>query len=1188
MVKIYIYILLFVFLTGNNLFSQEIEHEHSIHNAFIENKGQWNDDILFKSKFNGGNLWIQQNKFLFHLQDFSATHEAHANLSGEKFTKENRQTVVHLNFIGSNKVTEIQKSIPTSSYYNYFLGNDSSKWAYDVRGFSEATLIDFYNGIDLKLIENLEDLKYEFHVKPNFDPNKILLEYVGQKYIQIGSEGNLIVSTELGNIIENKPYSYQIINGKVIEVKCEFILLNNNVSFKLGRYNPEIELIIDPKVIFATYSGSTTDNFGMTATYAHNGDAYSGGTIFGNTYPTPDIGAYDVNSNFSVQQGDYGITDVFISKYSSDGTQMLWTSFIGGGNDQQGTETVHSLIADKNDNLYFFGATSSVDFPIVNGFQISHGGGVPGLNFMSNGVYHLNQGTDIFVSKLSSNGHNLLGSTYVGGAGNDGVNYTSNLGYHHLMTNYGDNYRGEIMLDKNDECIVTSCSRSTNFPILKSFQAINNGGQDGVIFKLSSNLSSLLWSSYFGGSKDDACNSVKIDSNDFIVFAGGTTSIDLPKTIGGWNPNYKGGVTDGFVCKLVPSGDTIKQTSYVGSTSYDQVFFIEIDRNNNVFLLGQTRGGTFPVVNSTFVNLKSSQFICKLNSALTTVLNSTVFGNGDTTINISPAAFLVDVCGNMYVSGWGASVFSSSPLTGMPVTSPPSNLLNGYDFYLLVLSRSFDTLIFANYLGGAFAREHVDGGTSRFDKYGIIYQSVCGGCGGFSDFPTFPNPGVWSNNNLSSNCNNVVFKFDFEIRPKSRFTTASLVVCKNHPLAIQMTDSIKNSDTFLWDFGNGNTNITDKKPYAIYLDTGVFRIKLFVTDSVCLLVDSMFIDIKVIDDIKLQLIPSQFEICKPIQSILVANSFGTADYFIWSTNKNFTDTLNISVSDSTYSTLISHSGYLYVKAGNSSCFKTDSLLINVISSNISLSGDTKICKKDISEISIENSTPSISFNYVWLPSNIISSNITNNKIKVSPDSTQYLYLLADNNLGCSFKDSILIQVSDIDSTFYTIISSEIFVPRAETISLSVTPSSNGFTYAWTPSSVVQNPTYQQTTAKLNETTLFKLSVTDGICTKYDSVLVKVFPYVCDDPSVFIPNAFSPNGDGNNDVLVVRGKMIKEMTFRVFDRWGELIFETHERGIGWDGTYKGKKLDPDVYDYYLKVTCIDDIESIVKGNVTLLK
>ena len=121
--------------------------------------------------------------------------------------------------------------------------------------------------------------------------------------------------------------------------------------------------------------------------------------------------------------GTYGVTDVFISKYSSDGVNMLWTCFIGGGNDTIGTETVHSLICDSIDNLYLYGATSSLDFPIQNGFQPIHGGGTPGSNFTSNGVHYLDHGTDIYISKISSDGTALLGSTYMGGSSN-AVSYT--------------------------------------------------------------------------------------------------------------------------------------------------------------------------------------------------------------------------------------------------------------------------------------------------------------------------------------------------------------------------------------------------------------------------------------------------------------------------------------------------------------------------------------------------------------------------------------------------------------------------------------------------------------------------------------------------------------------------------------------------------------------------------------------
>jgi gliding motility-associated-like protein len=129
---------------------------------------------------------------------------------------------------------------------------------------------------------------------------------------------------------------------------------------------------------------------------------------------------------------------------------------------------------------------------------------------------------------------------------------------------------------------------------------------------------------------------------------------------------------------------------------------------------------------------------------------------------------------------------------------------------------------------------------------------------------------------------------------------------------------------------------------------------------------------------------------------------------------------------------------------------------------------------------------------------------------------------------------------------------------------------------------------QQTNAVVNETTIYTLTVSDGACTRSDTTEVKVYEVICEDPYVFIPNAFSPNGDSENDVLYVRGIWIEKMIFRIFDRWGEIVFESTDPTIGWDGTFRGRKLDPDVYDFYLDVTCIGGLKSITKGNVTLMK
>lgn len=1179
----------FAFMLFNG-FAQEIAHKHSIHHAFVENKGQWDEKVLFKSRFQGGNMWVQQHKFVFHLQDFGETNEAHVGKVASP-KSENKQQVVHFNFQHSNEITTIEKSGKTDMYYNYFIGNDQRKWASDVRGYSEAVLQNLYDGIDLKLIEDELNLKYEFHVHPSTDPAQIRIEIAGHDKVSIDAKGNLNIVTPAGQIMEEKPYAYQVKNGKIIEIPCKFILNGAVLTFELGAYDPTVQLVIDPTLIFATYSGAVTDNFGMTATYAYDGSAYSGGTVYGNNYPTPDANAYDITSNFTVTQNPtYGITDVFISKYSPDGTTMIWTTFLGGGNGVNGTETVHSLIADQNDNLYLYGATSSLDFPIVNGYQSAHAGGTSGSNYYYNGVYYNAAGTDIYVAKLSANGHNLLASTYFGGSGNDGVNYKLTSGnystyasYDSLTNNYGDQFRGEVMLDQLGNCIVASCTRSTDFPVQNAFQPTLAGGQDGVVFKLSSDLSTLVWSSYYGGSNNDACYSVKVDSSYNVVVGGGTSSNNLPGTAGGWQSTYNGGKTDGFVFKLTPNGQTITQATYVGTPNLDQVFFIEIDRNDKVFLLGQSAGGTFPVLNATYSNAGSSQFIAKLNEQLTALENATVFGNGSSTINISPSAFMVDICGNIYVCGWGANILQSSLLSGMPVTPDAfqTNSPNGFDFYLFVLKRDFSDILYGSYLGGNQAQEHVDGGTSRFDKHGIVYQSACGGCGGFSDFPT--TTGAHSMNNMSTRCNNLVFKFDFNLIPNAEFTADETIGCA--PFTVTFDNFSSGSDSYLWDFGNNDTTSVIFNPTITYTTPGTYLVKLYVTDSICLLTDSAEITITVTDPIQLSTTPDQV-LCTPNQLNLTAFTNGTADTFLWSDNPSMSPVLNGNTADSTLVITPSGPTTYYVQVSNPGCSRTDSVVVDFIGSSIDLVGDDTLCLGEISTLTAINSNPAVNFTYQWSPAGDIISGNGTNQVQVNPTQSQYIYVTATALNGCVAEDSIWIAVGSIPDSLINATANPAVVPTGGETELTALPS--GYQYIWFPTNTVNSPYAQSTGATIDETTMFTVFISDGVCQKMDTVWVQAFPFVCDDPFVFVPNAFTPNADGENDVLYVYGAMIQGILFRIYDRWGELVFETTDRNKGWDGTFRGKLLDPDVYDYYLQVDCVGGLQNIIKGNITLMR
>jgi len=1200
--KLYLFILL---ILPSFSYGQDVEEHQGIY-KFIPNGGQWPEGVLYRSNLSSGNIWLEEQGILYQFRDFSEVH--HADFS-HAYTKEPeiKESFIYVQFLNANKGFKTQTKFPSSDYFNFFLGNDSTKWASKLYAYSHVKYIDLYDHIDLLFFEKNQELKYEYHIKPNGNYKDIQLKYKGQDKIKLQKNGNVIIYSPIGQIIEQKPYVYQIKNGKIIEIPSKYTLDKNNIlSFEIGEYDEELELIIDPVLVFATYCGSITDNFGMTATYAYDGKAYSGGTVFGNGYPTPFQGAYNVNANFPwavdplsgnspSNDTSYGITDVFITKYSADGTQMIWTSFIGGGNEFAGTETVHSLICDTLNNVYLYGATSSTDFPTQNAYQSTHAGGTSGSNFYYNGVYYSTQGTDIFVSKFSEDGTTLMGSTYIGGSLNDGINYKVSSGnyssaaaYDSLTSNYGDQFRGEIMLDSLNNILIISSTRSTDFPTLNAFQPNNAGQQDAVIFKLKNDFSTLLWSSYYGGSQNDAGYSVKIDSSYNIVFCGGTSSNDLQGTTGGLYPTYQGGKADGYICKLTPNGSTITQATYIGTPTYDQTIFVEIDRWDNIYTVGVT-DGNMPIINAPFSEPNSGQFITKLSPDLTSITYSTVFGNGNGQPNISPAAFLVDVCGNVYVSGWGANILQSIPLGGMTTTPNAfqNSSPNGFDFYLFVLERDAQSLLYASYMGGSQSREHVDGGTSRFNKYGVVYQSVCAGCWGNSDFPTTPG-NVWSHNNNSTNCNNLVFKFDFEIVPNADFQVNQLEGCA--PLILTFDNESNDTINSVWSFpSNSNIISNGASPVVEFATPGTYEVFLSITDTICNLQDTVKKIIVVHPALQLNIINNDTVICNNSNTPfdIIANSYGSATVFEWSTDPNFNTLINNGNMDSVINVNPSTSTTYYIHASNGwpLCDITDSISVQLISDFIDFIPDTLVCRGDtVNLYTTYNSSDPSSFD--WSPNNSLIYENQNVAIAI-PNQSQYYYLDAILN-GCPYTDSVWVQVDYLDPLIVSATATPPEIAEGGQVTLEAFPDSNIYQYAWIPSNMVDNPTAQTTTATINQDQDYVVVVKKGACSVPATVSVKALEFVCGDVYIFVPNAFSPNQDNANDIVYVRGQNIKEMDFKIFDRWGELVFESTNQNVGWDGTYKGKPLDPDVYVYHLKVVCVDGQENLIKGNITLLK
>ncbi len=786
-------------------------------NLFIQNKGQVNAVVKYSKTIQNGRLFYKSNGITTLLKDpimyDSMWHEYHLHKTLNKTYTINYHRY-DVNFINALPC-EIESRIQSSSKLNYFIGNDPKQWASNVNMYHQIIYRNLYSDIDLEILEKGKDIKHNFILAPNAKSSKIILQYEYTNGLKINN-GALLISTSVGNVMEQKPIAFQL-NGKdTTYIRCDYVVKQNEanyqVSFDVGTYDHSKTLIIDPLLIFATYSGSQGDNFGFTATHDSKAFVYNAGIVDG------DDGAFPVTSG--AFQTTYGggsgggrapanlSCDIGINKYDSAGTVLLYSTYLGGKDD----EFPHSLVVDNDDNLLIMGTAYSKNFPIAKtGYDTSFNGN-----------------TDIFVVKLSKDGSTMLSGTFIGGSDFDGLNSKK------LRYNYADDFRGDIVVDTADNIYVASTTYSNNFPLKNAFQAAKGSVQEGCIFSFDKDLKNLRFSSYAGGNDDDACYSIRL-YDSFVYVGGGTASTAMYYTMNGVQNTYNGGLADGFIIKLKQDG-SFKNASYFGTGQYDQIYFIDIDANGQIYAAGQTEGNISRTP-GTYGKNNTSQFIIRMSPNLANVNLATTFGFRTADPEISPSAFLVDQCDNIYFSGWGSDIafngLHSLTTNKLPITPGAiQGNTDRQDFYLLVMNKDAKNLLYATYFGGNKTPDHVDGGTSRFDKRGVVYQAVCASCpelGGNQDFPV--TPGAPFTSNFSPRCSNAFFKIDFQITflVDAHFTANPTIGCE--ALTVKFTNTSKHGKKFFWDYGDGSPIDTIKSPTHIFAKKGTYKVKLSSIDS---------------------------------------------------------------------------------------------------------------------------------------------------------------------------------------------------------------------------------------------------------------------------------------------------------------------------------------------------------------------
>jgi len=732
---------------------------------------------------------------------------------------------------------------------NYYRGSDETKWVSGLDAVGQVRYKEVWPGIELIMdgrSRGTKKLKYDWVVEPGADPSNIVLIHEGTE-LSLRPDGSLLhLMGETGDIIEGVPFAYQLIDGsRISQVECHYKLTHRldgmtEVSFEIGDYNPDLRLTIDPDLVFATYIGATQANWGFTAAFDDDGRAIAGAALWDGgmgTYPTT---AGAVSTTFAAGDGPF---DIGITVFSANGTALVYSTIVGGNS----MDICSSIVADSNGDFYAFGTTGSSNFPVSGGsYDASfNGGSSVNLQACCNFPGDFSEGSDLFILKFSSGTGGLLSGTYVGGSGNDGINSGSMLNY-----NYGDVFRGEINVDELDRPWVATVTSSDDFPMIAGpYPSYNGGTTDGVLFRMSPDLSTLEWSSYIGGSQADAAYGVQFTSAFEPVVCGGTRSTDYP-ALGSSHQFVFGGVADAFVTRFPNGGGTPLASTYYGSSSYDQSYFVQVDEDDNIYLLGQTIGN-LPLSGTVYdASPNAGQFIACFDVQLQNLLWNTRVGNPNNagSIDISPTAFLVSDCGQIYLCGWGggtnngSQAGNNSGTQGMPITGGPYQFTSDdSDFWLGMLNPGAEQLIYGSFFGGGQSAEHVDGGTSRFDKNGTVYQAVCAGCGGNNDFPT--TPGAWSSTNDSFNCNIGIFKFELGTIYVEIDLDAPDIICPDEP--IQFVNNSEGGGVYLWQFGDGE--ISDEfEPSHTYSSTGDWVVTLTVSDPLgCLDEQSSTLDLTI-------------------------------------------------------------------------------------------------------------------------------------------------------------------------------------------------------------------------------------------------------------------------------------------------------------------------------------------------------
>ena len=584
--------------------------------------------------------------------------------------------VVKTRFLGANPHAAIRGHHRLPGVSNYLIGNDAKSWRTGIANYAQVEYDSIYPGIDLVYYGNQRQLEYDFTVAPGSDPRAIRFAMSGADAITIDASGNLIMKAAGSELTHHAPIAYQTIGGTKRSVAARYRLgTGNQIGFEVGEYDHGRPLVIDPVFSYSTYIGGSGDDVPYWSDIDAQGNLYIAGATASVDFPVDP--PMDI-----LQRNLKGGLDAFVTKLNPTGSAIVYSTYLGG----KANDRALGISVAGNGSAYVVGLTRSSDFPTTNkAIQPKFAGG----------------GRDGFVTALDPSGSKLVYSTYLGGSGDDQawigpthsdgtiwvIGLTSStdfrvtsgafqtasaggfdcfvtkidpLGTQIIFSSYvgggGDDNCIDGTVDAQGHALLTGSTSSTNFPTTAgAFQrAYGGGATDAVVVKVALDGSSLVYSTYLGGSGDEDVSDGRFDDSGNAYVPGVTSSLDFPTTPGALQSRFAGGPEDGYLTVLNPTGSGLLYSTYFGGSGDDAMGGVRPDACGNVYFVGVTNSTDLPTskdaLQSSYGGGKSDAFVGHLELRGSHLLYSSYFGgSGDD--GADGQGVNLDGFGNLYVVG---------------------------------------------------------------------------------------------------------------------------------------------------------------------------------------------------------------------------------------------------------------------------------------------------------------------------------------------------------------------------------------------------------------------------------------------------------------------------------------------------------------------------------------------------------